>query len=118
MGDIYKKLNKAIAEQMGYEPGDGEYVQTMMEVCRHGASGGFGGFTYYTETSAFYNANEDDIWELLEQAAEGAGEKHPLALIATFQGAQDVHGDNQFKNLLAWFALEEVARWLEAKAEA
>jgi len=119
MADVYEKLGKAVAKQMGYKSvKDEEFVQAMMDVARHGASGGFSGFVYYNETTDFYDKNEDDIWELLEQAADSIGEKHPLALIATFSGAKDVHGDNQFKNLLAWFALEEVARWIESKVEA
>lgn len=107
MADTMKDLLKAVREHSGMDD------DNLRDVANHGASGGFPGFMYYKDTMEFYDKNEDAIWELLEENADSLGEKNPLALIATFQGAKDVHDDASFKNLLAWFALEEAARYLE-----
>lgn len=111
MADVYETLLKAIKEHSGMEESE------IIEAGEHGADTGWAGFSYYKDTGEFYEKYEDAIWELLEQQAEDMGEKHPLALIAAFKGAQDVHGADQFENLLAWFALEEVGHWLADKGE-
>lgn len=111
MADVYETLLKAIKEHSGMEESE------IIEAGEHGADAGWAGFSYYEDTGEFYEKYEDAIWELLEENAESMGEKHPLALIATFKGAQDVHGADQFENLLAWFALEEVGRWLADREE-
>ena len=82
----------------------------LKDIVNHGCSCGFSGITYYIETTEIYNDYEDQIWDLLEETSESFGHGHPLELIASFNGAKDVHGDDQFKNLLVWFAVEETAR--------
>lgn len=85
---------------------------TRRDVVRHGASAGFSGFTYYTDTTKFYNKHETAIWELLEEQYEDYGHDNPMQMIAAFNGAKQVTDLTTFKNLLAWFALEEVCRQL------
>jgi hypothetical protein len=102
-------LYKAIKEHSSLED------SSIADAGRHGASGGFGGFCYYTETVAFYDKNEEAIWELLYQQAESYNSI--LQFIADFDGAEHVGSGDQFKNLLAWFALEEVGRALEDSEE-
>lgn len=108
MTTITESLKDRVYRQLECDD-EAEFKQIMHDVQRGGADSGWHGFVYYYETSAFYDENEDAIWELLEQVADELGHKHPLELIATFGGAKDVHGDDQFKNLLAWFVLEHVA---------
>ena len=101
-------LYDAVKRQLGIK-GD-ELKETLQDVASHGADAGFHGFIYYTETAKFYDKYEDLIWEALETDTEDMGEKTPLAFIASFTGAKNVTNPATFKNLLAWYALERVAR--------
>ena len=90
---------------------NGEWFASVMEdVAEHGASGGFPGFTYYDETAAFYDEYHGLIWEALGDECDATGYKSPLAMIADFTGVRTAWNDISFKNLLAWCALEYVAR--------
>ena len=40
-----------------------------------------------------------------------------MELVASFGGANTITDNTTFKNLLAWFALEEVAHFIERKEE-
>jgi len=83
------------------------------DLAEHGAAAGFPGLTYYKETNALYDRFEDEIWQALEDDAEAFGFKTPLELIASFNGAKDVHGDSQFRNLLVWYLAERIAHLAE-----
>jgi len=80
------------------------------DIAGHGCVAGFPGLTYYTDTCELYDKHEDEIWQMLADDAEGLGHSHPLELIASFNGAENVWGDEQFKNLLVWYAAERIAR--------
>jgi len=80
------------------------------------AQDGYSGFTYYDDTESFYDQNEHLIWLQLSELADGLGET-PLEVIAGFGGAKDVYSLRTFKNLMAWYALEEVASHLQAEEE-
>ena len=77
----------------------------------HGADAGWAGFTYTVDTVGFYDTHRDDVWELLSDHADDLG-MSPLALLASFNRADDVSDTASFGNLLAWFALEEVGRYV------
>ena len=79
------------------------------DIASNGCSGGVSGVIYYRETTAMYDKHSEEIWELLNNAAESQGISI-MALIAQFNGGGDVGNDAQFKNLLVWFAVEENAR--------
>lgn len=84
----------------------------IIEAGTHGADTGWPGFCYTADCVEFYRANERAIWDLLEETADQMGMK-PLELVSTF-GRSDMAVDlDGLSNLLAWFALEEVGRWLE-----
>ena len=102
-------------------------AESLPDVVNHGASGGYGGFIYYSDTLAFFDANRADIMELAKELAADLGEGCALSLVASFQCLKDdkltptdiceaIHGETDntqaVKNALAWFALEEVAREL------
>ena len=120
-----KKLINAVRRQIG----DVEYLE---DVYNHGAGAGFPGFTYYTDTVAFYKKNKAAIIELAKEQADGMG-INILEMIGGFnclkyydyktnrwtdeEGqeaiGQTVYGrkvDDVVANALAWYALEEVAR--------
>lgn len=80
----------------------------IIELAEHGADTGWPGLTYYSETGALYGQYEDEIWQALEDDADSQG-CTPLALIASFNGAKNVHGNDQFRNLLVWFMAERTA---------
>lgn len=109
--DVREKLHKAIKKHSGMDD------DQIIDAGNHGADAGWPGFTYYTDTVKFYEKNEDTIWELLEEEADALGEKNALALIGTFGGAKNVTDGQTFKNLLSWFTLEEIGRWLESVKE-
>lgn len=110
MGTIFESLHKAIKNHGGLTD------EEIKEAGEHGADSGWSGFTYYEDTTKFYNKHHDLIWELVSEEADDQGVT-PMALIASFAQADSITNDSTFKNLLAWFALEEVGRWLADKEE-
>ena len=113
------KLTRAVLRRVDRE--------SLEDVCRHGAAGGFSGFIYYPDTLAFYSAHKADILAMAQAMADDFGEDM-LAMIAGFGCLRDEKlsasaiGEALFsgrgedaqsvRNAMAWFALEEVAREL------
>lgn len=100
------------------------------DVASHGADAGWPGFTYHSDTVAFYKAHKADILALAKQDADDFG-TDMLAMIQGFRclgnsGKPDYTIDeiaealysgrgecsDVIRNAMAWFALEEVAREL------
>lgn len=88
----------------------------LQDIQKHGCAGGFSGITCYYETTALYNQFQEEIWERVVDLAEDFG-KTPLELIAEFGGADNVECEGTFKNLLVWFAVEEIANELVEEEE-
>jgi hypothetical protein len=105
--NIYQKLYRAIKNHSELE----DY--SIIEAGQHGADAGWNGFIYTKECIEFYEQNESDIWELLREESESMGYKNPQEMISGFRRQDMLDDPDQFKNLLAWFALEEIGRWLE-----
>jgi hypothetical protein len=80
------------------------------DIASHGADAGWSGLTYYSDTCRLYRKFSDEIWNLATEMSESMGNKHVLELIASFNGATQVHDSCTFENLLVWFAAEEIAR--------
>lgn len=108
---VHQELLEAIRGHSGMED------EEIIEAGHHGADTGWPGFSYTTDCVAFYEANERAIWQLLEEAADQMG-MTPLALVASFRRADMACNLDGFANLLAWFALEEVGRWLAERDSA
>ena len=88
------------------------------EVVLHGCAGGVvGELIYYADTCAFYEKYKNEIWERLWDSWSDLGGDSVLHFIATFNGADDVGSDDQFRNLLAWWACEDVCREVIAEKE-
>lgn len=118
-----KKLINAVAKQMG---GMANLKDHASDICNYGASGGVSGFIYYTETEAFTKRNHALIMELLNNYADDMG-SNALELLSGFNCFKDMKEHEIFDGLmnpksddrttiyngLAWFALEEVARYIE-----
>ena len=90
---------------------------TIEDVTRHGCSGGtISELIYYHDTSAFYEKYQDEIWDKLEDTRADMGLDSILHLIGTFNG--HVGSDLQLRNLLAWWACEDMAHEIIADREA
>ncbi len=118
----FPRMTRAILRQLDRED--------LESVAAHGADAGWCGFSYYTETVAFFKAHKSDILKLAEEIASDMGEDM-IAMIRGFRclgysGKPDYttseiaeaiysgRGESAdiIRNALAWFALEEVAREL------
>jgi hypothetical protein len=146
---IQARLLRRIKKHSGMEDGQ------IIEAGNHGADAGWPGFTYTSDTAAFFKANRADIKALVEEMASDMGET-PLDMVAGFRylagcelrrthtgymddraeainrahkaeyypsisrclyGGRLTDEDNDVANALAWFALEEVGRWLESERD-
>ena len=119
-----KTLREIICEKTNRE--------TLLDVAAHGANAGFAGWTYYSETVAFFEANRGLILERLKADADEC-ELDPLGMvtgfgclksykIGSFEIAEAIFGEseewcNVVKNALAWYALECVAHEVANEAE-
>jgi len=118
-------LNPEIIDAVIYQLGGiTDFKVSAPDVASHGASGGFPGFVYYTDTAQFAKRNQAGIMKMAEEMAESLGESGALELIQKFNCLGDeytqssiaaaIHGDTEdtpyVLNALAWFALEEVSR--------
>lgn len=121
-------LQKNVIEQLsGSSRLTQETRETLEDVTRGGASGGFSGFIYYNETVAFFKKNRHEIIAMVEEMSEEFGQD-PVQFVASFNCLDDdretraeiaraLYGnlkkdDYLVANALAWFALEETARQL------
>ena len=88
------------------------------EVVLHGCAGGVvSELIYYADSCAFYEKYKEEIWQRLWDSWSDFGGDSVLHFIATFNGADDVGSDDQFRNLLAWWSCEDVCREVIADKE-
>ena len=86
--------------------------EEVKDMAEYGLQGGFSGFIYYSETEAFHDKYEDEIWDLVHELAEDMGFKSSLDFINSWNHSKNVGSMTQFKNTLTWFAVEEASRSL------
>ena len=93
----------------------------LQDLTQHGAiSGMVSGLIYYSETTQFFNEHRDEILAMLHELKEGTGldEKELFGdkwndwedLLEDEADDLDPLADTNNQNLLAWFAMEELAR--------
>ena len=87
---------------------NGNLSDSAEDIAKHGCVGGFPGITYYSETVEKYNDYHEEIWERLYEDGLAHGQ-NILELIASFNGSKNVESDDQFKNLLVWYYIEQLA---------
>jgi len=122
---ISKKLISAVFRQLGSH-GE-ELEQTLKDVGRGGADAGWSGFSYYSDTVAFFKKNRKEILELAKNQADDFG-MSVVEMVKGFRCMKDIDATeheisdvlyggrlggelgDQIANGLAWYALEEVAR--------
>ena len=113
---IPPKLVRSVVRQLGGK-------ESLSDIAKHGVSGGFAGFIWYTDTVAFYKRNRKEILALLKEYAADFGVKSAVEVVCTFKGLDKeqesicrcLYGrmneeDIYVANSLAWFAAEEVAK--------
>ncbi len=81
----------------------------LSDICTHGANAGWPGLIYYSDTNNLYEKYSEDIWEMLYEDYQSHGSASCLELINSFSSVKDVNSDDQFKNLLVWYAAERIA---------
>ena len=111
-----------------------ELSGTLIDCSKHGADAGFSGFSYYSDTVAFFETNKQDIVNHMETTAAELG----MDIISMVQGfgvfchsskptvsevGKALWGScysqalNTLYNVFAWYALEEIShawnRYLE-----
>jgi len=112
-------LIRAVIRQCG---GFESFKEMAEDVSDHGASGGFHGFIYYTDTVKFTKNNKAAILEYAKEQASDFGQSM-IGMIAGFgclkmseeETAEALYNSRSAErtnvyNALAWYALEEVAR--------
>lgn len=122
MKTTIEKLTAKVIDQIG----DASYLT---DVANYGAGAGFPGFTYYSDTHKFAMINRKLIIELLEETADDLGEE-VVSMVSNFGVFRNSGFDNEDRkelykylgggrceqsavtNVMAWFALEEVARYV------
>lgn len=82
----------------------------LQDIVQHGCQSGIvSELIYYSDTIAFYDEHEEEIWEGLYQQANTYTDGNILELIAGFKISKDVGDMGQLKNLLTWNAVEDTA---------
>ena len=116
--NIPESLVRAVVRQMG---GWESFKQSAPNITRHGISGGYHGFIYYSDTIPFAKRNRKAILEMATEQARQFGE----GLVEMIKGFRCLDGateteiveglagntdQTQVPNALAWYAGEVVAR--------
>ena len=95
---------------------EGQIADVILEGCQ---SGIVSELIYYADSCAFYEKYKEEIWQRLYDSAQDCDEhQNCLHYTSTFNGGCDVASDDQFRNLLAWWACEDVCREIIADKEA
>ena len=92
----------------------GQIADVVLEGCQ---SGIVSELIYYSDSEAFYEKFKEEIWDRLSVMADDMGEPSILHLIVTFNGSKEVGSELQLRNLLAWWACEDVCREVIAEKE-
>ena len=103
----YLDLFRAIREHGGLSWRD------IAEAGEHGADAGWSGFIYTGDGAEFYRNNRQDIDGLLLDGAMALGCDNVAEFMASFGRADMTNDGDSLDCLKAWFALEEVGRWIQ-----
>lgn len=128
-------LASAVLRQLGDGRINREAIDTAIEAGRNGADAGWHGFISTGNTIVFAKRHREAIVACIERTSSDLGERGPVSLVLGFKciskdvtethvaaamyGSGQHYGPavEQVYNALAWFALEEVGRAIEAEAE-
>lgn len=85
-------------------------AQSARDIAEHGADAGFPCITYTRDAAKLFDRYGEEIWTLAVEKAESMGCKNVAEMIAGFGRADMLGTLDTFKNLMVWYACEEVAR--------
>jgi len=86
-------------------------LEDLKDIATHGCVTGCAGtLIYYTDTCAFHDKYEEEIWSLLESEYADLGYKTIFEFIGSLNGAKNIGCLDHLKNLLCWYSVEEIAR--------
>lgn len=120
----YSSIDAGLIRAAVRQSGGWKSFQDMApDIYKHGIAGGFSGWIYYNETCTFYAKNQALIVGLVEYKSDEDDYKSAQDMVKGFSfidatlseigytlyGNKRQH-DTQVANVLAWFAVEEVAR--------
>ena len=95
-----------------------EVFNHLNDVISHGLSSGIAPhLIYYKDTNKYYKMFEIEIWDLFEEERENQGFNSIIEYINSLGGSENVGSEQQFFNLLTWFAFENVSYWLYLEME-
>lgn len=112
-------LTRAVIRQIGER-------ESLEDVARHGADGGFSGFTYYSDTVEFTKRNKAEILQRMGEDCNDIGYESVNEMMSKFRCLEGCKPDEiaealwnhrselrtQVYNAMAWYACEEIAREL------
>jgi len=98
------QLVMLVGEQLG-----SECLDDMYNIYEHGIGGGYHGFIYYTETSDFFDNNQELIVDYLTDLAQDCyGKDETMFTVFGKESLTMAH----FKNNCAWAIGEEISRYI------
>lgn len=87
------------------------------DIAEHGADSGFPHITYTSDTVELFDRFGSEIWDYAVEQADDMGCKNVAEMIAGFGRADMLGGLDQFKNLMVWYACEEIAHQMVDSGE-
>lgn len=101
------KFVRSVVETLEEKQADGRVEwSALFDLAEHGASAGFSGYTYYTETEKVFDEHNPAIFDIAFAYCEDNGGKPSEVL------GGDAASVYQFKNNAVWFAVEAVCHAL------
>lgn len=91
--------------------------ESARDIANHGADAGYPHISYISDTVKIFDQYGDEIWDMAVTSADEMGCKNVAEMIAGFGRSDMLCSLDQFKNLMVWFACEELARDYENQAE-
>jgi hypothetical protein len=85
-------------------------TEELQDIAGHGADAGWPHITYTRDAVALYDAYECELWDMLNEGAEMMGAKNVQEFVSGFVRSDMADTPDGFKNLVVWYAIEELAR--------
>lgn len=111
---LYRRVISEIVKDSQDYNGDNmqERILGRLEDIQHGLSSGIvGSMIYYGDTVPFFNRYRQEIQDLWQEFSDDTGMK--LTDLSDFDESDIFVREDGNKNLLAWFAYEEIANQLQ-----
>ena len=106
--DILEEVNNWIADNVSADCSERELLEQLAE---HGCQSGMvAGLIYYSDTCAFYERHKAEIGLTLRDVLDDCGCSVREFFGKKWDDCDPLANETGNKNLLAWFAFEEVAR--------